>query len=264
MLELERRRSKASLPGGPGTLPAETARLGSRLGGDQGDDALAGTLAALTAAFGDPTRRAVFLWLRSHPEETASAVAEHFGLHPNVARHHLDKLVAGGWLEVVQRPAREAAKGRPSRRYSVAARELGLEVLSRRDELLVALLAELLTLADPEAAELAAERVGERFGKSLAAATGWERARRSFPQVVAAIAEALTANGFAARTESTGRSVTFVTQHCPFGQAALDAPVLCAVDRGIVRGMLRELSGAEVPVTLRSRARGDDTCATVV
>lgn len=253
-------------PERPGTQPAGTQPAGgARASEDRGDDdALAGTLAALTAAFGDPTRRAVFLWLRSHPEETASAVADHFGLHPNVARHHLDKLVAGGWLEVVQRPAREAAKGRPSRRYSVAARELGLEVLARRDELLVALLAELLTLADPEAAELAAERVGERFGKSLADATGWERARRSFPQVVAAIAEALTANGFAARTESSGRSVTFVTQHCPFGQAALDAPVLCAVDRGIVRGMLRELSGTEVPVTLRSRARGDDTCATVV
>ena len=32
---------------------------------------------------------------------TASAVAAEVGVHPNVARHHLDKLAAGGYVEVV-------------------------------------------------------------------------------------------------------------------------------------------------------------------
>ena len=59
---------------------------------------------------------------------TASEVAERFELHPNVARHHLDKLAAGGYLEVgVERPDGGGA-GRPSKRY----RATEHEVIARR------------------------------------------------------------------------------------------------------------------------------------
>ena len=58
------------------------------------------TVSAITSAFGDPTRRAVYLFVReSDNGATAAQVAEHFNLHPNVARHHLDKLSAGGYAE---------------------------------------------------------------------------------------------------------------------------------------------------------------------
>jgi len=59
-------------------------------------------VAAVTSAFGDPTRRQVYLHVRdSASGVTASQVAMRFSLHPNVARHHLDKLAAGGYLEVL-------------------------------------------------------------------------------------------------------------------------------------------------------------------
>ena len=54
-------------------------------------------VAAITSAFGDPSRRRIFLHVRaSDGGVTAAEVAERFELHPNVARHHLDKLAAGG------------------------------------------------------------------------------------------------------------------------------------------------------------------------
>src|SRR4029450_7067702 len=57
----------------------------------------ASVVTAVTSAFGDPTRRAIYLFVHEHPDGvTASAVAEQFELHPNVARHHLDTLGAGG------------------------------------------------------------------------------------------------------------------------------------------------------------------------
>ncbi|MDA2954782.1 MAG: helix-turn-helix domain-containing protein [Actinomycetota bacterium] len=55
------------------------------------------TVSAITSAFGDPTRRAIYLFTREAKNGvTASEIAEKFELHSNVARHHLDKLAAGG------------------------------------------------------------------------------------------------------------------------------------------------------------------------
>ena len=77
---------------------------------------------AITSAFGDPTRREIYLAARSSDEGvTASEVAKRFDLHPNVARHHLDKLAGGGYLEVaVAKPGGGA--GRPSKRYRATAK----------------------------------------------------------------------------------------------------------------------------------------------
>ena len=65
--------------------------------------AFTATVSAITSAFGDPTRRAIYLFARENPDGiTASQVAGKFDLHANVARHHLDKLAAGGYLEVLR------------------------------------------------------------------------------------------------------------------------------------------------------------------
>jgi predicted ArsR family transcriptional regulator len=83
-----------------------------------------------------------------------------------------------------------------------------------------------------------------------------------------AIADALTAHGFAAHAEDRGESTAVVAENCPFGDAAAQHPVICAVDRGMVRGLLAGLCGQEadapIAVVLSSRARGDDACAALV
>jgi predicted ArsR family transcriptional regulator len=83
-----------------------------------------------------------------------------------------------------------------------------------------------------------------------------------------AIADALTAHGFAAHAEDRGEATAVVAEHCPFGEVATQHPVICAVDRGLVRGLLAVLCGQEsdapIPVVLSSRARGDDACAALV
>jgi hypothetical protein len=42
------------------------------------------------------------------------------------------------------------------------------------------------------------------------------------------------------------------------------SPVLCALERGVVKGMLAALYGTTDARTARSRARGDATCVTAV
>ena len=92
-------------------------------------------MAAITSAFGDPTRRQIYLLAREAPDGvTASEVAERFALHANVARHHLDKLTAGGYLEVsVERPDGGGA-GRPSKRYRPTEHEMSLDINVRHDD----------------------------------------------------------------------------------------------------------------------------------
>ena len=125
-------------------------------------------MAAVTSAFGDPTRREIYLFVRSHPGATASELATEFSVHPNVARHHLDRLAAGGYLEVSLERSPTAGAGRPSKRYRAADGPGGdptLDFATHLDDLIVALLADALKLLGPVEAERMAERLGEDYGR---------------------------------------------------------------------------------------------------
>jgi predicted ArsR family transcriptional regulator len=227
-------------------------------------------VAAVTSAFGDPTRREIYLHVRSHPGASASEVAVAFSLHPNVARHHLDRLAAGGYLDVSLERSASAGAGRPSKRYRAAGAEGDptLDLVTQRDDLLVTLLAEALEQLGPDRAERMAERIGEDYGRTLAQRMEPGEGQRSVRAAMHAIADALTAHGFAAHAEDRGELTAVVAEHCPFGEAATQHPVICAVDRGMVRGLLAGLCGQAadepIPVVLSSRARGDDACAAMV
>jgi predicted ArsR family transcriptional regulator len=87
---------------------------------------------------------------------------------------------------------------------------------------------------------------------------------RSFQAALHAVADALTAHGFAAHTEASGGALRINSEQCPFGEAAIAHPVICAVDRGMVKGMLAALYGDTVPETAASRAHGDERCVTTL
>jgi predicted ArsR family transcriptional regulator len=227
------------------------------------DDEFAAEVVAVTAAFGDPTRRQVYLLAREREGGvTASEVGERFGLHPNVARHHLDKLASGGYLEVTVDRADGA--GRPSKRYRVHDAALRLQLPSRRDDLLITLLGRALAMLPEADAAAMAEEVGVEYGRQLAAQMAPGESPRSARNALHAVADALTAHGFAAHAEARGGALTIVSDHCPFGSTAQQHPVICAVDRGMVRGMLEWLYGETRPATEESRAMGNDRCVTLV
>ena len=222
-------------------------------------------MAAVTSAFGDPTRREIYLAARdTEAGLTAGEVAERFSLHPNVARHHLDKLAAGGYLTVhVVRPEHGGA-GRPSKRYR-ASEKASIDFPARRDDLIVTLLGRTLARLPVAEAQALAEDVGEEYGRSLAASMSPTDGARSRHAAMQAVADALTAHGFAAHAEARGNgTLAIINEQCPFGAAAHEHPVICAIDRGMVRGMLAGLYGETMPVTESSRAFGDDACATVI
>ena len=229
------------------------------------EQGFAAAVAAVTSAFGDPTRRHMYAFACEHPGGvTAAQIAQSFSLHVNVARHHLEKLAAGGYLEVTTTRAPNGGAGRPSKCYRATDRAADLPALRRRDDLLVALLGEAFRrLASDEAAELA-ERVGEDYGKRLANQMGPGAGRRSCLSALQATAIALTAHGYEARVEARGSSLALVKESCPFLGTAVPNTVMCAVDRGMVRGMLSGLHGAAEVTSESSRAMGDDACVSIV
>ena len=104
----------------------------------------------------------------------AAEVAEQFALHPNVARHHLEKLAAGGYVDVEL--VRHESAGRPSKRYRATAHDTHLAFPPRRDDLLGTLLARALERLPVDEA---ARRSPKRSATSTAARSrrAWNRAR---------------------------------------------------------------------------------------
>jgi predicted ArsR family transcriptional regulator len=227
----------------------------------------ASVVTAITSAFGDPTRRAIYLHVHEHTDGiTASAVAENFALHPNVARHHLDKLAAGGYLDVNVERSESGGAGRPSKRYRAHDEQVTLSVPVKTDDLVLTMLGRALARLSPSEAEAMAEEVGVEYGRAmalgLAGTDGTAVGQRSFRAALHAVADALTAHGFAAHTEKRGNELRIVNNHCPFGAAAIEHPVICAVDRGMVKGMLASIYGDTEPETAASLPHGDEVCVT--
>jgi predicted ArsR family transcriptional regulator len=218
---------------------------------------------AITNAFGDTTRREIYLLARERPDGlTASMVAEQFSLHANVARHHLDKLAAGGYLDVVIERTDGAGAGRPAKRYRHSGQNEPLEVPVKTDDLVLTLLGRALEMLPDSEAERMAEEVGIEYGRAMASAMNADGAQRSFRNALHAVADALSAHGFAAHTERRGNQLRIISNHCPFGEMVVEHPVICAVDRGMVRGMLATLYGDSSPETAASRPQGDQVCVT--
>jgi|JI9StandDraft_1071089.scaffolds.fasta_scaffold10855_4 predicted ArsR family transcriptional regulator len=224
----------------------------------------ASAVSAITSAFGDPTRRAIYVLVHQRPAGvTAGEVAAHFDLHANVARHHLDKLAAGGYLEIAT--DRSSGAGRPSKRYRAVAERTPFEVPARHDDVIVTLLGRALAELGTERAAHLAEAVGVEYGQAMAEAMGDpQTGRRSIRAALTAVADALSAHGFSAHTDRDGDRLRIVNDHCPFGDAVIEHPVICAVDRGMVAGMLGALCGETLVDLESSKPMGDARCITSV
>ena len=98
----------------------------------------------------------------------------------------------------------------------------------------------------------------------MAATMQPDDSQRSFRSALHTVADALSAHGFAAHAEKHGTELRIVAENCPFGDAAIEHPVICAVDRGMVRGMLSAIYGPADTDTSASLPAGDAVCVTTV
>jgi predicted ArsR family transcriptional regulator len=224
---------------------------------------IARDIGQITDAFGDPTRRGIYLMVRESDGVSASVVAERFSLHPNVARHHLDKLVTWGYLESYTEKL-DSKAGRPTKRYKASSKVPIIERERRQFELLSLLLSKTLDALPLSVAESIAYEVGENYGLRIAASLSDQELLEDPKHVVTALADALSAHGFTSKTVSRREDLMVINEVCPFGTVAIEHPVLCAVERGIVAGLISKSKSNKLEPRVNSRALGDLDCSVVI
>lgn len=218
----------------------------------------------LAAALGDPTRRGIYLAVRQSAEPmTSSHIAELFSIHPNVARHHLDKLAEDGYLRIShhRRNGRSGpGAGRPAKFYEATSKSVSVHP-GRRYDLLVELLVRVLDRVQPDRIAGIAEEVGRDYGRELAESMGTP-ADPGYEAAVQALARVMGGVGFEVSIDSDGTRL--LTSHCPFGEAATGHPeVVCSLDRGMVAGIMGALQQDCQPVVIPHTDLADD-CITEV
>ena len=190
---------------------------------------------------------------------TAAALSTRLGLTPAAVRRHLDNLLAGGLIEA--RTARRVAsrgRGRPAKLFAIT--DAGRSAFEHAyDDLATSALRFLAEVAGPEAvAEFARRQVAElerRYRPAMEAA-GEDK--------VAALAEALSADGYAASASSapalaTGGGEQLCQHHCPVAHVAAEFPQLCEAETEAFARLL----GTPVQ-RLATIAHGDGICTTHV
>ena len=143
-------------------------------------------IADLAGTLGDATRRGIYISVRESPEPmTASRIAELFDIHSNVARHHLDRLVADGYLRVTRRRVdgrTGPGAGRPAKHYEPTSKPVSVQFPVRRHDLLAELLLRVVERVAPDRAA-GLLRLGlhyfktrqiEKANKALQKALGWD------------------------------------------------------------------------------------------
>src|SRR6266536_4359843 len=187
---------------------------------------------------------------------TAFALSTRLGLTPAAIRRHLDALLADEMIEV--RKARtygNRGRGRPAKLFAIT--DAGRSAFEHAYDDLATNALRFLARTRPEAvAEFAREQIAElewRYRPVAEAASAAER--------VEALAEALTADGYAASAgvAPAGGGQQLCQHHCPVAHVAAEFPQLCEAETEAFGRLL----GTPVQ-RLATIAHGDGICTTHV
>jgi len=199
-------------------------------------DAADQSLLVQSRALGDPTRHAIYTYLRDAPAPVGVAeLTEHFGFNHNAIRQHLAKLRDASL--VIEERARPTGPGRPALRYRPTPGAIERWGAPGPHEALSMMLLELL------AGEGSPREVGRHAGHRLAEEHGTSAGA---VEILDAVARRL---GFEPHLEDDDGDTDVVLDRCPFAEAATTYPgIVCDLHLGIAEG-IAERSGDDVVVT---------------
>ncbi len=209
------------------------------------------------AALAEPARRRLYDFVVRQAEPVSrDQAAAGVGVPWHVAKFHLDRLVAGGLLDVEYRrpPGRGGpGAGRPSKLYRRSEWTLEVSVPPRRYEFVGRLLAEAVTKTERTGAPLA-DAVAEA-ARTAGLDIGREARRRAGPRasrsaVLTAGVESLAAQGFEPSHDPSGVAL----RNCPFDVLARDyTELVCGLNLSFMEGLVAGLDRSDLTARLEPR-----------
>ncbi len=201
----------------------------------------------ITGALGDTTRRGIYIMVReAHEAVTANQIAAAFDIHPNVARHHLDRLLHEGFVRISEEPVSTPAAGRPAKRYEVTEKSVNVQYSARKYDRLAELLTKVIDELDDGRSLDVAEGVGHAYGIQLAGEIGLA-SEEGFEEAAMAVAQSMMGKGLGASTDPAENRI--VAQFCPLCSTTATQPeVVSRIDHGIVQGLLESAAARPVPL----------------
>jgi predicted ArsR family transcriptional regulator len=215
-------------------------------------------LRAPSSADDGRTRDRVSALLLQHGPQTAAELAGLLRVSPAAVRRHLDALTAAGRVEERQGPERHRGRGRPARRFTLT--ERGRATFPHAyDDLALTALRWVSAAGGPDAVRAVAEL--QLAGLEARCSTAVQEATRAADRApfdrAKALAEALTAEGYAASASAIASGGQLCQHHCPVAHVAAEFPQLCEAETAVIG----RLVGTHVQ-RLATIAHGDGICTT--
>lgn len=202
------------------------------------------------------TRDRVTQLLLEHGSATAAELSDELGVSPAGIRRHLDAMLADGLVTSQIRPVRGArGRGRPARMFTLTEEARLTCAPHTYDDLATAALRWIARQGGREAvARFAAEQVAQLEDRCRIAMEG----ARDEPLAKAeALAEALSAEGYAASATTIATGGQLCQHNCPVAHVAAEFPQLCEAETQVIS----KLVGTHVQ-RLATIANGDGVCTT--
>lgn len=193
---------------------------------------------------------------------TATTLGERLGLSPAAIRRHLDAMVEAGVLTARSaRPISRRGRGRPAKMFALTDAGHAAGPVAY-DELATGALRFLERTVGPDAvtdfAETRAADLEQRLRAALELGPDDVVADAAdVSEVAEKVAEALSADGYAAGISMVPSGAQLCQHHCPVQDVAREFPQLCEAETA----MLSRLLGTHVQ-RLATLAHGDDVCTT--
>ncbi len=205
------------------------------------------------AARDESTRDRVARSILTNGPSSAAALAERLDLTPAAVRRHLDHLLADGLVEAhEERVYGPRGRGRPAKVFALT--DTGRHAFYQAYDDLAATAMRFIAESggDQAVAAFARSRVAdleERYRELVDAAPADRKAE--------VLAQALTADGYAASTMDAAAGAQLCQHHCPVAHVAEQFPQLCEAETEVFARLL----GKHVQ-RLATIAHGDGVCTT--
>ncbi|MEU4421642.1 HTH domain-containing protein [Actinoplanes sp. NPDC024001] len=211
---------------------------------------------ASAAASDGRTRDRVAQLLLERGAATAAELGAELGLSPAAIRKHLDAMLADNRVETREvRSVRPRGRGRPAKAFALTAAAREDLNPHHYDGIATAALRWIAQHGGPEAVSAFAtaqvQALGERLEAALRSAGHDPIARAE------ALAEALTAEGYAANATTIASGGQLCQHSCPVAHVAAEFPQLCDAETEVISRLI----GTHVQ-RLATIAHGDGVCTT--